>query len=196
MRDFRDSKGMAKTLREALAQKNVIFSTSESLEIISKLFGLPNWNVLAAKIESAEKVHLLTAAPTKLDADAPRTQAISPSFVVDDVAKTIAFYSEKLGFSVGFRVPGDDLFFAIIYRDGAQIFIKSEKGIVPVPNHTRHAHLRLDAFVYTPDPDALHADFRSRGASFSQPLKDDDDGLRGFEVTDPDGYVLFFGRPI
>jgi hypothetical protein len=29
----------------------------------------------------------------------------------------------------------------------------------------------------------------------SQPLKDDDDGLRGFEVTDADGYVLFFGRP-
>jgi catechol 2,3-dioxygenase-like lactoylglutathione lyase family enzyme len=24
---------------------------------------------------------------------------------------------------------------------------------------------------------------------------DDDDGLRGFEVTDADGYVLFFGRP-
>jgi hypothetical protein len=22
-----------------------------------------------------------------------------------------------------------------------------------------------------------------------------DDGLRGFEVKDPDGYVLFFGRP-
>jgi hypothetical protein len=26
-------------------------------------------------------------------------------------------------------------------------------------------------------------------------LKDTDDGLRGFEITDPDGYVLFFGRP-
>jgi hypothetical protein len=27
------------------------------------------------------------------------------------------------------------------------------------------------------------------------PLKNTTDGLRGFEVTDPDGYVLSFGRP-
>jgi hypothetical protein len=26
-------------------------------------------------------------------------------------------------------------------------------------------------------------------------LQDTSSGLRGFEITDPDGYVLFFGRP-
>jgi len=31
-------------------------------------------------------------------------------------------------------------------------------------------------------------------AEFFQTLKDDDDGLRGFEVKDVDGYMLFFGR--
>ena len=30
---------------------------------------------------------------------------------------------------------------------------------------------------------------------FSVPLEDTHDGLRGFEICDPDGYVLFFGRP-
>ena len=30
---------------------------------------------------------------------------------------------------------------------------------------------------------------------FSKPLMDTHDGLRGFEICDPDGYVLFFGRP-
>jgi hypothetical protein len=44
-------------------------------------------------------------------------------------------------------------------------------------------------------PDALAAEFSSRNVEFSQPLKDDDDGLRGFELKDADGYVLFFGRP-
>jgi uncharacterized glyoxalase superfamily protein PhnB len=53
----------------------------------------------------------------------------------------------------------------------------------------------LDAFVYVPDPDALAAEFAGHGATFSEPLKDTHDGLRGFEITDPDGYVLFFGRP-
>jgi hypothetical protein len=47
-----------------------------------------------------------------------------------------------------------------------------------------------------PDPDALAAEFSSRDVPFFQPLRNDDDGLRGFAVQDADGYVLFFGRPI
>ncbi len=46
-----------------------------------------------------------------------------------------------------------------------------------------------------PDPDALAAEFASRNVEFSEPLKDTHDGLRGFELKDADGYVLFFGRP-
>jgi hypothetical protein len=37
--------------------------------------------------------------------------------------------------------------------------------------------------------------YRSGGVTFRQSIEDDDDGLRGFELTDADGYVLFFGRP-
>ena len=125
----------------------------------------------------------------------PSLQAISPSFIVSDVDQTIAFYRDMLGFEVRFQEPAQDPFFAIIGRDGAQIFIKAERGISPVPNSTRHPHLRLDAFVFAADPDALAADFAARGASFSAPLEDTHDGLRGFEIRDPDGYILFFGRP-
>ena len=61
---------------------------------------------------------------------------------------------------------------------------------------SRRAAARWDAYLHVPDPDALAAEFSSRNVEFFQPLKDDgDDGLRGFEVQDADGYVLFFGRP-
>ena len=40
----------------------------------------------------------------------------------------------------------------------------------------------------------LAAEFSSRNVEFSDPRKDTDDGLRGFELKDGDGYVLFFGR--
>ena len=123
------------------------------------------------------------------------TQGISPFFIVSNVDQTIAFYCDKLGFETRFRAPDHDAFFAIIGRDGVQIFIKAEKDISPIPNHKRHRHLRLDAFVYASDPDALAAEFADRGAEFSVPLKDTHDGLRGFEICDPDGYTLFFGRP-
>jgi hypothetical protein len=59
----------------------------------------------------------------------------------------------------------------------------------------RDPEMRWDAYCYTPDPNALDAELAGRGASPSNPLKDTTDGLRGFEITDPDGYVLFFGRP-
>lgn len=195
MRDFRDSKTMAKALRESLAEKQLILSNSESLEIMAKLFGFANWNILAARISAAETAHILANVPGGMKEDAPRTSAISPFFIVGDVMQTIAFYEGKLGFSVGYKEPGDDPFFAIIYRDGAQLFVKSERGVTAVPNPMRHAHFRWDAYVYSPDPDALHADFVAREAPISQTLRDTQDGLRGFEVTDPDGYVLFFGRP-
>jgi catechol 2,3-dioxygenase-like lactoylglutathione lyase family enzyme len=125
----------------------------------------------------------------------PATQAISPCFIVSKVEQTIAFYGDKLGFETRFRAPERNPFFAIIGRDGAQIFIKSDKDVSPLPNSQRHPFMRLDAFVYAPDPDALAAEFADHGAAFSAPLKDTHDGLRGFEICDPDGYVLFFGRP-
>jgi catechol 2,3-dioxygenase-like lactoylglutathione lyase family enzyme len=122
-------------------------------------------------------------------------QAISPFFIVSNVDQTIAFYRDKLGFETRFREPDETPFFAIISRDGGQILVKSDKDVPPLPNPKRHPSMRWDAFVYAPNPDALAAEFADHGAAFSTPLKDTHDGLRGFEICDPDGYVLFFGRP-
>ena len=121
--------------------------------------------------------------------------AMSPCFIVSNVDRSIAFYCDKLGFENRFQQPDPDPFFAIVGRDRAQLFVKSEKNVLPQPNHSRHAHMRLDAFVYVEDPDALAAELSGRDVEFSAPLKDTHDGLRGFEIRDPDGYVLFFGGP-
>jgi len=123
------------------------------------------------------------------------TQAISPFFIVSNVDQTIAFYRDNLGFENRFQQPDRNPFFAIVGRDGAQIFVKSDQDTPPLPNPKRHPSMRWDAYIYAPDPDALAAEFADHGAVFSVPLKDTHDGLRGFEISDPDGYVLFFGRP-
>ena len=69
------------------------------------------------------------------------------------------------------------------------IFVKSV-GVEPLPNRKRHPWAGWDAYVQVPDPDALAAEFTSRGVTFSVPLKDTNDGLRGFELEDADGYVF------
>lgn len=124
--------------------------------------------------------------------------AISPFFIVRDVPSSLRFYRDRLGFEITFQGPApDDVFFGIVRRGGAQILLKAV-GVPPVPNYTRDIKqgiARWDAFVFVPDPDALAAEFASRNVELSEPLADTDDGLRGFELKDADGYVLFFGRP-
>ena len=119
---------------------------------------------------------------------------ISPFFIVADVVASLSFYRDMLDFEVVFQEPAEDPFFAIVRRDGAMVMVKSV-GVEPLPNCEREPQARWDAYLNVPDPDALATEFASRGVRFSVPLKDTHDGLRGFELKDVDGHVLFFGRP-
>jgi hypothetical protein len=128
----------------------------------------------------------------------PDITGIAPFFIVKNVPAALSFYRDRLGFDITFQGPEpDDIFFGIVKRGAAMIMLK-DVGVDPLPNYTRDVKkgwARWDAYLHVPDPDALAAEFLSRNVEFSQPLKDDDDGLRGFELKDADGYVLFFGRP-
>src|SRR5687768_10066725 len=124
--------------------------------------------------------------------------AIAPFFIVKSVPAALAFYRDRLGFEITFQGPEpDDIFFGIVQRGAAMIMVK-DVGVDPLPNYTRDVGKgspRWDAYLNVPDPDALAAEFLSRNVELFEPLKDTDDGLRGFELKDADGYVLFFGRP-
>ena len=119
---------------------------------------------------------------------------VSPFFIVRDVSATISFYCKLLGFEILYQEPARAPFFAIVKRDGAMILFK-QVGVEPLPNYQRDPAARWDAYASVPDPDVLAAEFASRGVTFSKPLQDTHDGLRGFELEDVDGHILFFGRP-
>ena len=128
----------------------------------------------------------------------PDIGGIAPFFVVKDVPAALSFCRDHLGFNIEYQGPSDDdIFFGMVQRGAAMIMLKAI-GVDPIPNYTREIDKGTapwDAYLYVPDPDALAAEFSSRNVEFVRPLKDDGDGLRGFEVKDADGYVLFFGRP-
>ena len=126
-----------------------------------------------------------------------RITSIIPLFIVRDVAPAIAFYRERLGFELEFLGPEDDPYFAIVERDGVRIMMKAIlPEVPPIPNPSRHPWARWDAYVNAPDPDGLAEEFTSRGVVLHEPLANTSDQLRGFEVRDVDGYVLFFGRTL
>jgi catechol 2,3-dioxygenase-like lactoylglutathione lyase family enzyme len=127
-----------------------------------------------------------------------RVGAMAPLFIVRDVPAALAFYRDQLGFTVTVQGPdASDIFFGIVQRGNAMLMMK-DVDMDPVPNHTRdigHGHAPWDAYVYVPDPDALATELTARGVVFRTSLRVNSDQLRGFEVSDPNGYVLFFGRP-
>ena len=122
--------------------------------------------------------------------------SIWPFFIVSRLKDSVSFYINKLGFELKYTGPEGDPFWAIVGRDMISIMLKEiAEDIKPIPNHTRHEWARWDAYISTDDPDTLFKEYSSEGVIFYQSIRDDEDGLRGFEIKDADGYVLFFGRP-
>ena len=124
-------------------------------------------------------------------------QEIAPFFIVENLAASVDFYNQKLGFETDLLVPEEDPFIAIVCRDSVRIILKHiTDSIHPVPNPTRHDWAKWDAFIWVSDPDVLFAEYQSRGLEFHEPLADTDDGLRAFELKEYNGYVLCFGKPL
>jgi hypothetical protein len=72
MRDFRDAKAMAQTLRAALAATGFKITVSQSLELIAQMFGVADWNTLAAAIRGQALTPMRTAFPTLPTGDLTR----------------------------------------------------------------------------------------------------------------------------
>ena len=121
---------------------------------------------------------------------------ISPFFIVRDVSRSIAFYQD-MGFQLRFGEPAENPFFAIVGRGPAQILLKHvSESVEPQPNGSRHEWAAWDGLVHAEDPDGLAGEFERAGVPLHVGVRDRQDGLRGLEVKDEDGYVLFFGRPL
>jgi len=81
MRDFRDAKAMAQTLRDGLKSKSISLTHSESLELIAKTFGVHDWNVLSAVIQSSQSAN----APPAMALDATGDSAVLPVIPLRDL---------------------------------------------------------------------------------------------------------------
>ncbi|MBR0778517.1 LON peptidase substrate-binding domain-containing protein [Bradyrhizobium diazoefficiens] len=79
MRDFRDAKSMAQTLRESLTTKAVTISHSESLELVSRMLGVADWNTLSAMLHAERRE---VAAPV---AKLKTTTALYPAVPLRDL---------------------------------------------------------------------------------------------------------------
>ncbi len=128
----------------------------------------------------------MTSSDTK-----PRLTSFAPQFLVDDLARSIAYY-QTLGFAFG--EPWDG-FYAIGQLDGLELHLKEAPKNEPERRHRRE-HEHLDAAAGVDGIEAFYAQCGANGARIIKPLTATAWGTKDFYVEDPDGYVVCFGgRP-
>jgi catechol 2,3-dioxygenase-like lactoylglutathione lyase family enzyme len=114
----------------------------------------------------------------------------APVFRVADLARSLAYYRDRLGFEVEFEYEG---FYAGVVRDGCRIHLKC--AVPPERDQSAfEAAEHLDACFGVEGVEALASRFAAVGAAFSVPLRSMPYGTE-FYVKDPDGYILGFVQP-
>jgi hypothetical protein len=132
MRDFRDAKAMAQTLREALNAKSVSFTHSESLELIAKILGFQDWNVLAAKIQSERQPFAIEPGTSKPEKESPQPP---PQDHADRSGKSarqeVAVDAATLDLYVGFYQLNDNAVFTVTRDENHLVTRLTGQGAVP-----------------------------------------------------------------
>lgn len=118
----------------------------------------------------------------------PRLTSFAPQFLVDDLARSIAFY-RKLGFAFG--EPWDG-FYAIGLLDGLELHLKEAPKNEP-DRRFRREHEHLDAAAGVDGIDAFYEHCVANAVTMLKPLAPTAWGTKDFYVQDPDGYIIAFG---
>jgi catechol 2,3-dioxygenase-like lactoylglutathione lyase family enzyme len=113
--------------------------------------------------------------------------------LVDDVARALDFYRDRLGFEVSRydRLPEH---YGYASRDNCHVHFAHWEGVRPRPNGEVVPPDMFDVYVYVDDVAALHEELAERGADLLHGPVDQGYGLREIRVRDPHGYILAFGQ--
>jgi catechol 2,3-dioxygenase-like lactoylglutathione lyase family enzyme len=106
-------------------------------------------------------------------------------FTVRDLAASLAYYRDALGFDVTFQY-GEPTYYACLYRDEVALHLRT----APEPDWVAG---RTALCVFVDDVDSLHTELAARGARIVKPPQDYAYGMRDFDVTDLDGNTITFG---
>ena len=128
-------------------------------------------------------------------------RTITAMLAVEDVDRSLAFYTEKLGFTqTGRMTEGDGpAFWANIERDGQHIMLHvshdhdADGNDIPL-KRPPGSHRDSGLYVYIDDVAALHAELVARGVEAPEP-EVMFYGMKQTHVVDPDGFYLQFGEP-
>jgi uncharacterized glyoxalase superfamily protein PhnB len=178
MRTFHDAKAMAKTLRETLNDRDEPLKHGEALDIVARLFGLDDWNVLSAKIEADKNVPVKPVETIVLQPPIPILRIFS-------VEKAMEFYRDFLGFKVDWEHR---------FGDNFPLYAQVSRGVavLHLSEHSGDASPGARVFIRMTGVVDLHAELHAHKYRYMKPGIHEQPWGRELQVTDPFSNRLTF----
>jgi uncharacterized glyoxalase superfamily protein PhnB len=157
------------------------------------------------KAKTATKVKAKTAAKKKTPARkaaAPAKGSASkglallsaaPSFTVDDVAKSLAWYRDVMGFTVGKRWENKGELMGVELSAGPVTFMIGQDDWSKGRHRTKGAGFRIYCDT-TQDVDRIAEGIKARGGTLAEEPRNQEWGARSFSVQDPDGFKITISK--
>ena len=118
------------------------------------------------------------------------------NLVVSDVARSVAFYRDRLGFHLETTVPGAAPYvFAIVRSGPVEIYLNAPEPAVAEypPLKERPLGGTFTMFIEVQGIGSSYADLKDQ-VPIVMPLEHKWYGVTEFAFTDPDGYIITFAE--
>jgi uncharacterized glyoxalase superfamily protein PhnB len=119
--------------------------------------------------------------------------SVAPSFTVDDLAKSLAWYRDVLGFVVKDRWEHEGKLMGVEMRAGRVILMLGQDDWKKGRDRVKGEGFRLYCDT-AQDVDRLAEQIEARGGTLAQEPRDESWGARVFAVQDPDGFKITISK--
>ena len=125
-----------------------------------------------------------------------RLTGFTPSLTVNDLSRSIAFYTDGMGFIVGERWSDGDILRGVMLKAGICEFGLSQDDWKQGRDRQKGAGFRIWCDTVQ-DLDAIAARLKAFGSVLTEEPEDHPAwGVRSFSVDDPDGFHLTIARKL
>ena len=118
---------------------------------------------------------------------------VSPSFTVNDLHRSLAWYTDVVGFKAGERWERDGQLMGVELKAGKNYFMIGQDDWKKGRDRKKGEGFRIYCTT-TKDVDALAAGIKARGGQLDSEPQDTQWGTRDFSLTDPDGFKITIAK--